>query len=215
MKEGGWLDVPAFLESIRQYLLERACYAIANVRSEEVEPTAHGTVRWKNIEADRILFAEGWRAPENRFFDWIRTHSAAGDILEVSLPGLGSESRIINRGAWLLPLGEGRFRAGSTYRHDWDDELSARRGRDEVIEKIRDLTSCPFEVLTHVSAIRPVIRRSQIFGGPHPQHESVILFNGLGSKGVLNGPWHADRLVEHLLDGRPLPEAMDLRRLIP
>ena len=47
--------------------------------------------------------------------------------------------------------------------------------------------------------------------GRHPSEPRVFFFNGLGSKGVLNGPWHAQRLVSHILDEEALPEANDIR----
>lgn len=210
MREGGWLDMPRFLEAVRQVLLERAAYAIAKVDSNEVEPVKEG-VRWKNVTASKIVFAQGWRGNRNRFFDWLPMRPAAGDILDLSIPGMEGERRILNRGGWILPLGEDRFRAGSTYRYDFEDEHSSERGLGDVVEKVRVTTPCDFTVLAQRSAVRPIIRRSQVFGGTHPGQESVVLFNGFGSKGVLNGPWHADRLVDHLVDGAPLPPAMDLR----
>lgn len=210
MQQGGWLDVPAFLEATRQALLERASYAIARVDSADVRSESGG-IRWKNIEADHVVFAEGWRGNQNRFFDWLPLQPTVGDILEVRIPSLSGESRIVNRGGWLLPLGDGRFRAGSTYRHEAEDESPTQEGRELVEEKLKLLTSCPYEVTRHEAAARPVIRRSQVFAGLHPSEERVVLFNGLGSKGVLNAPWFADRLADLLLDGVPLPPENDIR----
>jgi glycine/D-amino acid oxidase-like deaminating enzyme len=50
--------------------------------------------------------------------------------------------------------------------------------------------------------------------GTHPDFPEVSFFNGLGSKGVLNGPWHASQLVAHLLDGEEIPSHCDLRSLL-
>ncbi len=209
MREGGWLDLPAFLEHTRQSLLERAAYAIARVRAEEVT-VSEREVRWKNVVAGQIVFCEGWRGARNRFFDWIPMRPTPGDILDLEIPELAGEGRIVNKGGWLLPLGGGRFRAGSTYRRDETavpDELS----RNAVLGKVSAITRAEPRVLAHRVGIRPTIRRSQIFLGRHPAMPRVAFFNGLGSKGVLNAPWHAARLVEHLLSGSPLPPEADLR----
>lgn len=213
MKEGGWLDVPVFLEATRQHLLERAAYAIGRVDSAEVVVAA-GTdhpVRWKNVAARRVVFAEGWRGNQNRFFDWLTMRPSAGDILDLEIPELEEETRIVNQGGWLLPLGHGRFRAGSTYRHDELIEGPNSAGRIEVLRKLDGITPIEPRVVGHRAAIRPSIHRSQIVMGRHPAHDCVVFFNGLGSKGVLNGPWHADRLVAHLLGDAPLPDEADLR----
>lgn len=213
MREGGWLDLPAFLELTRQTLLERASYAIGKVRSEEVDVSAGG-VRWKNVEAGWIVFCEGWRGRENRFFDWVPLRPTAGDILDLEVPELAGEGRILNKGGWLLPLGGGRFRAGSTYREAppgaSPEEGDGTAGREEVLAKVAAITPAQAAVTAHRRGLRPTIRRSQIFMGPHPAHPRVVFFNGLGSKGVLNGPWHAAALVSHLLSGTPLPEEAEL-----
>lgn len=207
---GGWLDVPRFLNTTRQRLIECAAYAIASVRSEDVEVSDKG-VRWKNVEADRIVFCEGWKGNKNRFFDWLPMNPAAGDILDLRIPDLAAETRIVNKGGWILPTGDGRFRAGSTYRNDFNEEESAKRGHNEILEKITGITTAGIDVTSSTSAVRPIIRRSQIFMGTHPGHNRVTFFNGLGSKGVLNGPWHAEKFVRYLFDGDPLPSDSDIR----
>ena len=210
MKHGGWMSLPSFLEATRQHLLERTAYAIASLKSDDVKISPEG-IQWKNIEADGIIFAQGWRGSENRFFDWLPMKSAAGDILDLSIPELKDESRIINSGGWLLPVGDGRFRAGSTYRHDFSDMSPSAQGRNEVLEKLAGFTQAKIEVKGHRSAIRPIIQRSQAFIGRHPSEPRVAFFNGLGSKGVINGPWHAERLAAHLLEDVGIPEKCDIR----
>lgn len=210
MRGGGWLNVPAFLEATRIHLLERAAYAIGQVKAEDVKPSPRGVV-WKNVDAGRILFAEGWRADKNRFFDWLTMRSARGDILEVKIPALAAVDRIVNRGAWLLPLGGARFRTGSNYRHDLTAVTPDASGRREIMDGLETITHHPCEVLDHQCAIRPIIRRSQVFCGIHPSFPAVGFLNGLGSKGVVNGPWYAARLIAHLEDREPLPPEADLR----
>lgn len=210
MRGGGWLNVPAFLEATRLHLLERAAYAIGQVKAEEVIPTDRG-ILWKNVDATKIIFAEGWRADRNRFFDWLKMRSARGDILEVKIPALAPMENIVNRGSWLLPLGEGRFKTGSNYRHDLTATDPDEQGRREIVNGLETITPHPCEVLDHQCAIRPIIRRSQIFCGIHPSFPAVAFLNGLGSKGVVNGPWYAARLIAHLEDRTPLPPEADLR----
>ncbi|MEC5125912.1 FAD-dependent oxidoreductase [Verrucomicrobiales bacterium BCK34] len=210
MKRGGWLDVPQFLEVTRQHLLERISYAIGDLSADDVSITDTG-VRWKNVEASKIIFCEGWMGNQNRFFDWITMHPALGEILDLKIPSLESENRIINSGGWMIPRGDGIFRAGSTYQHDFDRIEPSDEGEAEVMQKIRSITSAPIEVTGRKAAVRPIIKRSQVFMGVHPEHSNVAFLNGLGSKGVMNGPWYAARLAQHLFTNAPLPEEADLR----
>jgi glycine/D-amino acid oxidase-like deaminating enzyme len=210
MKRGGWLDVPQFLEITRQHLLERLSYAIGDVSADEVSLTGSG-VRWKNVEATKIIFCEGWVGNQNRFFDWITMHPALGEILDLKIPELDGENRIFNRGGWIIPKGQGLFRAGSTYQHDFDRIEPSDEGESEVVGKIKSITTAPIEVVGRKAAVRPIIKRSQVFMGVHPQHSSVAFLNGLGSKGVMNGPWYASRLAQHLLTDATLPPEADNR----
>lgn len=209
IKGGGWLDVPRFLEVTRQRLIERASYAIAKVSSDDVEAHDH-FVQWKNVQTERVIFCEGWRANQNRFFDWITMHPVIGSILDLKIPEIAAEKRIVNKGGWLLPVGGEIFRAGSSYRREFDRENPIDDGEEEILEKVSTIIPAKVELMSKKSAVRPAIRRSQIFMGRHPQHKRVCFFNGMGSKGVSNGPWYARRFVEHLLDETPLPPEADL-----
>lgn len=207
MRESGWLDLPAFLDLTRRMLLERASYAIGRVDGNEVV-LAPDEVRWKNVSASCLVFCEGWQARGNRFFDWVPMRPTGGTILDLTIPDLAGEERIINRGAWLLPLGGGRFRCGSTYSGQVLPEPD--HARSEILGKLGNITSAPVEVTGQRQAFRPTIRRSQVFMGLHPAHPRIAFFNGLGSKGVVNGPWHARALVSHMLHRDPLPLEADL-----
>lgn len=220
MPTAGWLDVPRFLEVTRRALLERAGYAIANLKVEEIAVSGEG-VNWKNVEADTVVFCQGWEGNQNRFFDWIPFRSAKGEILELKCEDDSSvdDERIINRAGWLLRSGN-RFRAGSTY--DWDPTTgdahqTTDAGRREIEGKIEAMfRSKPnFQVVDHRAAVRPIIRESRGLIGVHPSaelHNRVVFFNGLGSKGVLNGPFIARQLAEHLISRAPIEEELDLRQ---
>jgi glycine/D-amino acid oxidase-like deaminating enzyme len=60
--------------------------------------------------------------------------------------------------------------------------------------------------------VRPGTHDSRPYLGHHPQAPDVWILNGLGSKGALYAPGCAAYLAEALLEDRPLPEAVDIRR---
>ncbi len=166
MKEGGWLDVPAFLEYTRQVLLERASYAIASLDPDDLSVGPAG-VQWKNVSASGIIFCQGWRGHGIVFSigfrcDRRRRHPRPRDS------GTGRDPRIVNGGGWLVPVGGNRFRAGATYHHGARDTPSLELSREEVLAKIAALTPAVPEVTGHRRALRPTIRRSQVFLGTHP-----------------------------------------------
>lgn len=213
LTKGGWLNVPYFLQTMQTHLLERLAYAIGNVQPDALTIQAN-TVTWRNIEAKKIIFCQGWQACQNHLFDFIPMENARGDILQIDCPQLIDESRIINRNGWLLPMGNGLFKAGSTFDHDYHDAAPTTAGRTAVEEKINHITPCDFSVIDHRSAIRPVINRSTPCIGIHPNHPQIAYFNGLGSKGVTYGPSASLQLVNHLLDQQPIADQWSINRLI-
>ncbi len=207
---GGWLDVPVFLEAIRQFLLERLSYAIGSVDAADLVRLEPG-VRWRNVEAKTIIFCEGWRGSENVYFRKIPMNNIRGDILTFASEGLVNEARILNRDGWIVPLGGGRFRAGATYDRDFCSPEPTGEGRSEVERKIRGLIQPSFEVSRHDSGVRPVISRSEVYLGRHPEHSEILYCNGFGSKGVLQGPLRTRELADHLVTGKPLAPERDIR----
>jgi len=215
MTGGGWLDVPAFLEHTRQHLLERAPgYAIARFDSADLDARGTG-VCWKNVKARAVVFCEGWRARHNRFFSALPMNPAKGEILELACDPLAEEERILHREGWILPLGNGNFRTGSTYDHEDETADPTGAARERLAARFAATVNAPFTITGQRAALRPTIRQSRVVMGRHPESPGVLLFNGLGSKGVLNGPHHAAALARHLLEDEPLDPRFDLRENFP
>jgi glycine/D-amino acid oxidase-like deaminating enzyme len=48
--------------------------------------------------------------------------------------------------------------------------------------------------------------------GTHNDYPSLHLLNGLGTRGVMLGPWLAKALFENIEDGLPLDPQIDIKR---
>ena len=213
MSQAGWLDVPAFLRATQLHLLERLGFAIGKLNAEDVN-VDHEGLKWKNIEAKSIIFAQGWEGNRNRFFDFMPMNGTKGEILEIECDDVAAsaETRIVNREGWVLPLGNGKFRIGSNYDREFKNAGPTEAGKQAVTERVSQFFKPDFSVTDHRAAIRPVIRQSRAVIGRHPEFVRVAFFNGLGSKGVMNGPFIANQLAEHLVYGEPIDDDLDLRK---
>ena len=134
---------------------------------------------------------------------------AKGEILTLRAPGWREDRIRVGGGGWLVPLGGGLFKAGSTYVWDRLDGAPTAEGRARVEEMIRLLGGEEFEVVSHEAGVRPIVRQSRPLVGP--LDDGRIVFNGLGSKGSLYAPGTAARLADWLLDGVALDPELDLR----
>lgn len=207
---GAWLDVRAWLAESRADLVRQGAWLTADIAATGVQ-VEDEAVTIAGLRARHLVFCQGHEAAANPFFPWLRWKSAKGEILTLHAPDL-PEHRVINRGGWLLPLGSGIFRAGSTYA--WDDFTPAptAAARGEIESRLRTLLRVPFTITGQEAGIRPIINESKALIGRHPVHRRLAIFNGLGSKGVLHAPFFAAQLAAHLVDGAPVEYDMDVCR---
>ena len=195
LRGGGRLDTVEFLQGSGEFFLNHGIRRHGRAEEEAQSPTA-----WCEGSAALI---DGRRGPHR---------CAKGEILTVVAEGW-DETRIrVGAGGWLVPLGNHRFKVGSTY--DWDrlDSLPTTDGRARVESLARRLMNDRFEVVAHEAGIRPILRRSDPLLAKIG--ESDVLLNGLGSKGSLYAPGCARRLADWMLDGIE-PEDEYLYRSFP
>ncbi len=136
---------------------------------------------------------------------------AKGEILTMRAPDWRADRIVVGGGGWLVPMGEGVFRAGSTYVWDRLDGEPTPAGRERVEEIARLLGGAEFEVIGHEAGVRPILRKSQPVVGPLA--DGRVVFNGLGSKGSLYAPGVAARLAAWLVEGGALDPGLDLAHL--
>ena len=170
-------------------------------------------VRWRDIQARRLVMCEGFQAEANPWFDRLPFRHAHGELLTVRIPDL-AETHIVNAGIFLLPLGEQLFRVGATY--DWDvpEPRTTVEGRQHLLGKLAALMPFPVEVVDHQAGIRPIATQRVPVVGCHPDMPSIAMFNGLGSKGVLYAPFYARQLVTFFEAGGSIdPEVLLANRM--
>lgn len=182
LRGGGWLDTRRFLDVTRKHFEDQGLFDV-------------GVEDLKNADPYRIL-CEG---AQGLMKDQLGSHRCAkGEILTVMAEW--SEDFIrVGAGGWLIPIGQGLFRVGSTYEWNQLDELPTDAGLERITEIAKRLGGGEFQVVEHVAGIRPILRRSQPLIGKSATGNWI--FNGLGSKGSLYAPKMAKMLADWICDG--------------
>lgn len=211
----GFLELPALLRGMADLLAGKGLLedAVFDPTELEIQP---GSVRWHGLEADCCVFCEGFRALDNPWFGHLPVRPVRGEILTIALrePVINT---ILNGEVWLIPLGDGRYRLGATHGYDHSDTEPSVSGAQELIAKLADLLpgSPEAQIIDHAVGIRPATHDKKPLLGRHPEHQQLAICNGFGARGVLIGPWHVERLVDHLLNRAPLPDDADITRFAP
>ncbi|SHJ84484.1 Glycine/D-amino acid oxidase [Hymenobacter daecheongensis DSM 21074] len=148
-----------------------------------------------DVRASRVVFCEGSAAIHNPYFSWLPITPNQGEVLEVQCEGL-SEAQVLNRGAYVVPVGAGRFRVGATYRWPPFAAGITNEARLELSQRLAAITELPFRVSGQWAGVRPAVRDRKPLLGTHPALPVVSICNGFGSKGVMLAP----RLAAHLAD---------------
>ena len=193
VRGGGRLDTRAFIDGSRGFFEELGCYRKGEVSLPDTRR--------------RVIWCEGAAGLMTGRYGAHRC--AKGEILTLRAEGWEETHIRVGAGGWLVPLGGGVFKAGSTYQWDELDELPTAKGRARVEEIASRLGGGGFEVIGHEAGVRPILRRSQPLIGP--LDEGGWMFNALGSKGSLYAPGMAGRLARWLADGVEPEAEVDLR----
>lgn len=202
----GWLDMPVFLDAAALYLQQNAEWVETVFAFEELSVHDKG-VKFREWEAPRIIFCEGFYARNNPYFSWLPFNPVKGETLLGVIEDYGI-STIVNQGKWIIPLGNDRVRLGATYSwHELDFEPTPK-GREELLQAAGKMLKRPFILTGQQAGVRPATKDRRPFLGKHPQYDPLWIFNGLGTKGVSLAPWFAKQLVRNMLHGELIhPEA--------
>ncbi|MCA6078997.1 NAD(P)/FAD-dependent oxidoreductase [Fulvivirga sedimenti] len=209
LAQSGYLDIPTYLNAMREWFQKELDYYSCefDISRLQINP---GGVRYEEINAKKIIFCDGTTAGQNPFFSWLPFRPVKGEILEIEMEA--SSNEIFNRGIFILPLGGKRFRVGSTYdNHDLSWEPT-REGRGKIEAQLKGLVNIPYTVVNHYAGVRPATADRRPIIGDHPNHETICIFNGLGTKGVSLAPYFAGQLTNHLEGSSELIKEVNINR---
>jgi glycine oxidase len=106
----------------------------------------------------------------------------------------------------------GTWRVGSTYRFEDQTKEVTNEGKLELESKISELIRVPFQVVDHQWGFRPTTPDRRPILGAHPEYKNLIVFNGLGTKGVSLAPHFSEVLVHWLEKSGSINKEVDIER---
>jgi len=168
-------------------------------------------LQYQNIEANNILFAEGFGVKQNPFFNHIAVEGTKGEVLTIKAPDLKLDSAI-KSSVFVISIGNDLYRVGATY--EWTDKTNnpTNKAREELIKKLKSFIKCDFEVVDHHAGIRPTVKDRRPLVGQHHKYKNLYVLNGLGSRGVMVGPYVAKKLFDLIENNIPLDKEIDVNR---
>jgi glycine/D-amino acid oxidase-like deaminating enzyme len=208
--ETGRIDVKTLIEAYKGHLLSHGLFVESVFGYEDLKIEAD-TIQYENIIAKHVVFAEGFGVKQNPFFKDLPLVPAKGELLTIYAPDLKIDY-VLKAGVFLIPLGDDLYIVGATY--EWKD-LSSKvtdLAKEELVTKLGKLINCEFEVVNQVAGIRPTVKDRRPLVGQHAKHKNMFVLNGLGTRGVMIGPYVAQQLYNFIEKGMPLEKEIDIAR---
>ena len=211
VNKSGRLDIQKLIFAFSGFLNQQN--AIRNERIDyEKLVFQSDSLTYDNITAQKIIFCEGSTASQNPFFKNLKFKHSKGEVLELKIPEL-KLNEIVSSEVFLMPIGNHYYKVGATYSWDelnWETTESART---ELLDKLQNISSAHSEVISQKAGIRPTMHDRKPVIGLIPDHPQIGIFNGLGSKGVLLGPYFAKQFANFLIgDSTYIHPEADIKR---
>lgn len=206
----GYVDTAVFISSYTEYLQSENRFLKETFDYSQVE-FLEDSLRYKDIVAKHIIFSEGFGLQHNPYFNYLPLDGTKGELLVIKAPDLNLDV-VLKSSIFILPIGNDLFKVGATY--NWEDKTDTptEEGKQELIENLKELINCDFEIVKHFAGVRPTVKDRRPLVGTHSIYHRLHVLNGLGTRGVMLGPSLAKDLYEHIENGAPLDIQIDIKR---
>ena len=210
LRQSGYIDTRSYLHAVRHYLDARSAFRAEkfHIGNLDINETA---VRYENIAAKKIIFCQGVENDSNPWFNRFRVNSLKGEFIKIQCDW--RKDVILNRGVHVVPGSEeNQWRVGATY--NWNDnspEVTAW-AKTELSGKLEELIRVPYTITGQQCGFRPTTRDRKPIIGAHPDYQSMIIFNGLGTKGVSLAPYFSEVLIRWMENKGTIEKEADVSR---
>ena len=199
-----------YLKAYRNWLLSEKCIRKTEFQFEKLVIKKQKVI-YEDIEANNIIFCEGWTGFRNPYFSKLQFLPSKGELLTIHCPDLAIDE-IINSGIFMLPVGGNLYVVGSTY--TWNDftEKPTQNRKMELSKKLNKILKSDYKIVDHQAGIRPSVQSRRPFIGRHPKFPNILIFNGMGTKGLSLAPYFAEHFVKHLLHKEALNNEVNIQQ---
>lgn len=209
--QAGNLDIPTFLKATKSYIQQTQAYIEEEFNYRQLK-IKNDYIEYNQIVAKQIVFCDGYLIQQNPFFNWIPMKPAKGETLTISCDEILLQTDILNKGIFIMPLGNKTYKIGATYEWENLNDHPTEKGRSELEQKLNTVIQSPYIILKHQAGVRPSVIDRRPVVGPHPDHHNIYCFNGFGTKAVMLAPYFAKQLIHFLQNGTTINPEVDPAR---
>jgi glycine oxidase len=211
LRQSGHLDTTTFLLAVQHFLIANENYLAEKFEPNQlvIEPQ---TVLYKNLRAKKIIFCTGVDTL-HPYFHWLPIRKLKGETLTIELTA--QPETILSKGVYIVPSKQNLFKAGATYSLADVSHAITKEAAQELTGKLDLLLINPYKIINQQWGIRPTTIDRRPILGAHPEYSNLIIFNGLGTKGVSLAPYFAKQLANWLAGQGEIQREVNINRFKP
>ena len=212
INQSGYLDTNAFMLAVQNYLQKCDALLQAEFQLGQLSLSDQG-VEYNGVEANKIIFCTGIESL-SPYFDWLPIRPLKGETLHISI---AERPKVIyNKGVYVVPTSDtANYKAGATYSLSNIAPGCTAEGRQELEDKLKALLKDPFQIQNQEWGIRPTTIDRRPILGAHPYYSNMVIFNGLGTKGVSLAPYFSNQLANWLTQKGEIQKEVNINRFKP
>jgi glycine oxidase len=210
VKEGGRIDTLLLIKTYRTYLKDHHSIRFEKFNHSEIT-FENNLIQYQDLEANKIVFAEGFGVKENPYFKHLPLDEVKGETIVIHAPKLKIDF-LLKSTVFVMPLGDEMYKVGATFNHRDKTSNPSEEGKQELVEKLKKVIEVPYKVIAQAAGIRPAVKDRRPLVGIHKTYKNLSVLNGLGTRGVMIAPMVAKELFNHIEHNRNLDPETDIKR---
>lgn len=206
----GYVEISSLVDAFVGFLKTSNSFINESFDYNEIKEL-EDCVEYKEQKFKNIVFAEGFGLQKNPYFNYLPLDGTKGELLIIKAPDLNLDV-VLKSSIFILPIGDSMFKVGATY--NWEDKtnLPTEEGKRELVDNLKELINCDFDIIKHFAGVRPTVKDRRPLIGTHHEHKNLHVLNGLGTRGVMLGPWLAKALYDNIEHNVPLDANVSIER---
>lgn len=210
VRQTGRVELGKCISKFAEYLIKKKIYRNESFDYSELN-IQEDKVIYKDIQAQKIVFCEGFNVLNNPYFNYLPVIGVKGEVLEIE-----TESEI-PKAIWkahnfLMPESGKTCLTASTYDREDLTYEPTEKGRVEMKQHLEEIYTGNYKITGQKAGIRPTIVDRRPILGNHPNYQNLYILNGMGTRGTLLGPQMTEFLYNFIEKEKPIDREADIRR---
>ncbi len=210
VKHTGRVDVKKMLSSYLLYIEKRSNLIKESFQFDELQIESD-FIQYKGVKARNIVFSEGFGVRNNPFFNYLPLYGNKGEYIIIKSEEL-KLYEAVKSSIFIIPLGNDLYKVGATYNNQDKTADVTKSAREQLQNKLERFLKVDYKVVDQVAGIRPTTRDRRPLIGTHKEYRNLHIINGLGSRGILIGPYVSEKLYNYIEKGTLLDKEIDIKR---